>query len=69
MLGTLIGLLILVIVLGVVWYCIQLLLPLIPMSEPFATIARVLVILILAMIVIYIVLQLLAAGGIHVPRL
>lgn len=66
MIGAVIGLIILVIFLGVVWYCIQLLIPLIPMGEPFRTILRVLMILLVAVIVLYVVLQLLGLGGIHV---
>jgi hypothetical protein len=67
MIGTVIGLILLVIFLGVVWYCIQMLLPLIPMAEPFRTILRVLIILLVAVIVIYVVIQLLGMAGIHVP--
>lgn len=67
MIGAVIGLILLVIFLGVVWYCIQLLLPLIPMSEPFTTILRVLIILLIAVVVLYVITVLLGYAGIHVP--
>lgn len=67
MIGAIIGLILLVIFLGVVWYCIQLLLPLIPMAEPFATILRVLVILLIAAVVLYVIVQLLGYAGVSVP--
>ena len=67
MLGTLIGLIILCIVLGVIWWGAQQLLALIPLAEPFATIVRVLMVVVLVLVVIYVLLQLLALGGVHVP--
>lgn len=66
MIGTLIGLILLVIVMGVLWWAVQQLLPLIPLAEPFRTIVRVLLMVILVLIVIYVLLALLDAGGIHV---
>ena len=67
MIGTLIGIIFLCIVLGVIWWAVQQLLPLIPMGEPFATIVRVLMVVILVLIVLYVIIILLNAGGIHVP--
>ena len=67
MIGAIIGLILLVMFLGVVWYCIQLLMPLIPIAEPFATILRVLVILLLAAIVFYVIVVLLGYAGVNVP--
>lgn len=66
MIGTLIGILFLIIVLGVIWWAIQQLLPLIPIPEPFSTIVRVIMIVILVIVVLYIIAQLLAAGGVPV---
>lgn len=66
MIGTLIGIIFLCIVLGVVWWAVQQLLPLIPIAEPFATIIRVLLVVILVFIVLYVIMALLGAGGIHV---
>jgi len=67
MIGTLIGLLITCIVLGVVVWAVQQLLPLIPLGQPFATIVRVLIVLIVALIALYVILDLLSAAGVSVP--
>jgi len=67
MIGTLIGILLMLIILGVIWWAIQQFLPLIPLGEPFATAVRVILIVIIAFIAIYIIIQLLALAGIHVP--
>jgi hypothetical protein len=61
MIGTLIGIIVLLIVVGVIWWAIQQLLPLIPLPEPFARIINVLLILILVLIVLYIILTLLSS--------
>lgn len=66
MIGTLIGIIFACIVLGVVYWAIQQLLPLIPIAEPFQTIIRVLMVVILVIIVLWVIMQLLGAGGIHV---
>jgi len=66
MISVLIGIIITVIVLGVVWWAIQQLLPLIPLGEPFRTIVRVLMVVVLVIIVVYIIMQLLGAAGIGV---
>jgi hypothetical protein len=64
--GTLIGIIVLLVVLGVVWWAIQQLLPLIPLGEPFATIIRVLMTVIIVLIVLWVILLLLGAAGVHV---
>ena len=61
MIGTLIGIIILLIVVGVIWWAIQQLLPLIPLPEPFRRIIHVLLILILVLIVLYVILILLGS--------
>jgi hypothetical protein len=61
MIGTLIGIIILLIIVGVIWWAIQQLLPLIPLGEPFATIIRVLLVVVLVLIVLFVILQLLSA--------
>lgn len=66
MIGTLIGLIFVCIILGVLWWAVQQLLPLIPLAEPFRTIIRVLMVVILVVIVVYVIMALLGAGGIHV---
>jgi hypothetical protein len=63
MIGTLISILFVVIIVGVVWWAIQTLLPLIPMAEPFRTIVYVLMVLILVCIVLWIIWQLVVASG------
>jgi uncharacterized membrane protein YwzB len=64
MIGFLIGLILLVIVLGVIWWAVQQLLPLIPLAEPFKTILRVLIVLVTVVIVIYVIMALLNQAGI-----
>jgi hypothetical protein len=61
MIGTLIGIIITLIVVGVIWWAIQQLLPLIPLPEPFRRIIYVLMVVILVLIVLYVILQLLGA--------
>ena len=68
MIGTLIGILLAIVIIGVIWWAVQQLLPLIPLPEPFRRIVYVLMILILVLIVIWIIVVLLAAAGINVPR-
>jgi hypothetical protein len=64
MIGTLIGIIFVVIFLGVLWWGVQRLLPLIPMAEPFRTIVYVLMVIILVCIVGWIIWQLLEASGV-----
>jgi hypothetical protein len=65
--GTLIGIIIVLVILGVVWWAIQQLLPLIPLGEPFHTIIRVLMTVILVLVVLWVILVLLGAAGVRVP--
>lgn len=67
MLGTLIAIIVACIVLGVIWWAVQQLLPLIPIAEPFATIIRVLCVVLLVLFVLWVIMTLLAAAGVHVP--
>ena len=62
MIGTLIGIIITLIIVGVVWWAIQQLLPLIPLPEPFRQIIYVLMVLILVLIVLYVILQILGTA-------
>jgi uncharacterized membrane protein YwzB len=66
MIGTLIGLIFFLIIIGVVWWAAQQLLALIPLAEPFATMVRILLVVILVIIVIYVASVLLGMAGIHV---
>jgi hypothetical protein len=68
MIGALIGIIIVLIVVGVIWWAIQQLLPLIPLGEPFATIVRVLLVVVLVLIVLWVLLQLLAMAGAPIPH-
>lgn len=63
MIGTLIGTVFVVLILGAVWYAIQQLLPLLPVAEPFGTIVRVLLALILFFVVLWVIWQLVVASG------
>jgi len=65
--GTLVGIIIALIVLGVIWWAIQQLLPLIPLPEPFRKIIYVLMMVILVLVVLWVILVLLGAAGVHVP--
>jgi hypothetical protein len=68
MIGAIVGIIILLIVCGVVYWAIQQLLPLIPLPEPFQRIIHVLMVVLLVIIVLYVILTLLSAAGVAVPR-
>lgn len=61
LIGTLIGIIVVLLICGVIYWGIQQLLPLIPLPEPFARIIHVLLVIILVLIVLWVVLQLLGA--------
>ena len=61
MIGTLIGIIVLLIVVGVIYWAFEQLLPLIPLPAPFTQIIRVLMIVVLVLIVLYVILALLGA--------
>jgi hypothetical protein len=65
--GTLIGIIIVLIILGVVWWGITQLLPLLPLPAPFDRIINVLLRIILVLVVLWVILVLLGAAGVHVP--
>ena len=69
MIGALIGILLTVILLGLLWWAIMQLWPLIAryLAEPFRTIAWVILVVIMVLIAIYIILQLLGMAGVSVP--
>jgi len=68
MIGTLIGIIFALIILGVLWWAVQQLMALVPIAEPFRTIIYVLCVVIMVVIVLWIVTVLLGMAGIHVPR-
>jgi len=53
MVGSLIALLFLLLILGVVWWAITQILPLIPLPAPIGTVVHVILVVILALILIY----------------
>jgi hypothetical protein len=65
--GALIALIFALIIIGLVWWVVNQLLPLIPLPEPIAKIINVILVIILALIVIYVLLQLLGMLGVAVP--
>lgn len=67
--GALIGVIIVLIVMGVCWWAITQLLPLLPLPSPFAQIINVLLRVILVLIVLWVILMLLGAAGVHIPFL
>jgi hypothetical protein len=66
MIGTLIGVIFALIILGVLWWAVQQLMGLIPIAEPFRTIIYVLAVVVMVLIVLYIIAMLLGIAGIHV---
>jgi len=68
MIGTIISIIVTLIIVGVIYWAITQLLPLIPLPESFARIIHVLLVVLLVVIVLWVILQLLGAvGGVHVP--
>ena len=61
MIGTLVSVILTLIVLGVILWAVEQLLPMIPMPAPFAQIIRVLIIVIIVLVVVYIIASLLGA--------
>ncbi len=66
MIGTIIGLILLCVILGVLMWAGQQLLALIPLGEPFATILRILLVVLLVVICIWVFIQLLGLAHINV---
>jgi hypothetical protein len=65
--GALIAVIITLIIIGVIFWAIQQLLPLIPLPEPFARIIYVLMTVVLVLIVLWVLLSILSAIGVSVP--
>ena len=68
MIGALIGVIVTLIIVGILWWAIQQLLPLIPLPEPIARIVYVLMVVILVLIVLWVILTLLSGAGVGVPH-
>ena len=69
MIGTMIGIILVLIIIGVVWWAITQLLPMIPLPEPFARIIYVLMVLLMVFVVIWVIITLLGVAGVRVPLL
>lgn len=67
MIGALLSLLVAVIILGVIFWAAQSLLPLIPLAEPFRTVVRVLLVLIAVVIVVWVFLGVVETAGVRMP--
>ena len=70
MIGTLIGIIFVLIILGVLWWAVQQLMSILPIAEPFRKIICVLcvvIMVIMVLIVLWIIAQLVGMAGIHVP--
>jgi TRAP-type C4-dicarboxylate transport system permease small subunit len=69
MIAALIGIIFTLIVIGVLWWAIQQLLPLLPLPEPFRKIIYVLLVVIMVLIVLYVIAFLLqGVVGISMPH-
>jgi hypothetical protein len=68
MIGALVGIIFALVILGVVWWAIQQLLPMIPLGEPFHTIIRILMTVIMVLIVLWVIIVLLGFAGVRVPN-
>ena len=66
MIGTLIGLILTIVVLGVIWWCVQRLLTLIPLPPWAAVFIEVIMVLIVCIIALWFIVALLGAIGVHV---
>jgi len=67
-LGGLVALIFTLIILGVIWWAAQQLLPMIPMAEPMATIVRVLITVLGVIVVLWVLAVLLGLAGVRVPN-
>ncbi len=68
MVSAILSVIITLILVGVIWWAVQQLLPLIPLPEPIARIVYVLMVVLLVVIVVYVIVALLAPlAGVHVP--
>jgi len=66
MISTVLGIVFTLIVLGVIWWAIQQLLPLIPLPHPFGVIIKVILTVLLVIVVLWVIAQLLGLGGVPV---
>lgn len=64
--AALIGLILLLAIIGVLYWGLQQILAVIPIAEPFLTIIRVVIIVIAVIIAVYVIIWLLNMAGVHV---
>lgn len=69
MIGTLVGIIFALIILGVLWWGVQQLMALVPIAEPFRTIIYVVCVIIMVLVVLWVITVLLSMAGVHVPRM
>jgi len=71
MVSALIGLVLLLVILGVLYWGIQAILAVLPIAEPFRTIIWVVLVVVALIIAVYVIIWLLNIAGLHVslPRL
>jgi hypothetical protein len=69
LIGTLISIILALIVLGLIWWAVMQLWPLIAryLAEPFLTIIRVLLVVVFVLIVLWVIIVLLGMAGVHIP--
>lgn len=69
MIGTVIGLLLMLALLGVIWHVVfNMWLPQLSIAEPFMSIIRGVLLILVAVIIIWAIVVLLGLAGIHVPQ-
>lgn len=66
LIAALIGLILLLVIIGVLYWGLQQILGVIPIAEPFLTIIRVIIIVIGVIIAVYVIIWLLGMAGVHV---
>ena len=67
MIGMLLGLIILLVIIGVLFWAAQKLMALIPLAEPFRTVIYVLFVVLAVLIVVWVFVTMLEAVGVRVP--
>jgi hypothetical protein len=67
MIGALISVVFVLVVLGILWWGVQRLLPMLPIAEPFLTVINVLLVIVAAFVALWVISMLLGMAGIHVP--
>lgn len=69
MIGGLVTLIVYLLVLGILWFLIDYILGAIPVPDPAARLIRIVMVVIFCLILIMLLLSLIGAGGIQMPKL